>query len=315
MSLLVTASRFWLLALAAGALQACGGKVIALGDGTPGAGAGGSAGGGSVVTHAGMSGTGASGPGSGGASNGGTTPGGAGVLSAGGSAANGPGKGGANGGASMAGAGAQGCAHGEVAANEVLWIGDSWLTLPATGSNVMPPSSVQRQRVVEHAREALLVASDEDYVCSAAAAADMAAVAKQYADRQRIQPVKVLLMDGGTWDPIAAQLFGTSIDDAVATSIADFKQLLLDVAADGSVEHIVYFMVPPLGGIPRVDEMEPMFEDACKKSIVPCHFLDLGVVWTGHEDEYSAGIQASSAGAVALGDAIWKIMVDECIAQ
>jgi hypothetical protein len=292
MSLLVTAARFWWLALAAGALQGCGGKVIALGDGALVAGAGGSAGGGGMGS-------------------GGISTGGAGASAVGGSAAVGPNDAGAG------GAGPE-CITGQVAANEVLWIGDSWVTLPMTGSSVTPPSSVQRQRVLERAREALLVGSDEDYDCSAAAASDMAAVAKQYADRQAIQPVKVLLMDGGTWDPIAAQIAGGSVDDvdaAVAHSIATFEQFLLDVAADGSVEHIVYYMVPPLPTIPRVDDMRPFFQEACKQSVVPCHFLDLGEVWLGHEDEYSNGIQASSAGAVAIGDEIWKIMVDQCIAQ
>jgi hypothetical protein len=49
---------------------------------------------------------------------------------------------------------------------------------------------------------------------------------------------------------------------------------------------------------------------------VPCYFIDLQVLWVGHP-EYTApdGIQASDAGARAIADAIWDVMVEHCIAQ
>ena len=275
MSLLVTATRFRGLALGVALLTSCGGKVIALGDGSAPAGAGGWGGVGPVVT--------------------------AGTA---GSTATGPGEAGAGGAAPEA------CPSSGITANEVLWIGDSWVTIPA--ATAMPSTSVQRARVRDRAREAHAIGIDEDYACSAAAAANMAAVAKQYADRQAVSPVRVIIMDGGTWDPIAAQLAGTSIDEAVATSVDDFEQFLRDVASDGTVEDIVYFMVPSVDAIPRVDELRPQFEEACRLSEVRCHFLNLGDFW---QDDYSNGIQASAAGANVIGDQIWDIMVKNCIAQ
>ena len=73
-------------------------------------------------------------------------------------------------------------------------------------------------------------------------------------------------------------------------------------------------MVPPLDAIPRVDELRPQYEDACRLSSVPCHFLNLGDFWAGHDD-YSNGIQSSATGANVIGDQIWDIMVKDCIAQ
>jgi hypothetical protein len=54
--------------------------------------------------------------------------------------------------------------------------------------------------------------------------------------------------------------------------------------------------------------------DSCEQSAVPCHFLDLEPLWQGHP-EYTAGIQASEAGAIVIADEIWAIMEGNCIAQ
>jgi hypothetical protein len=55
-------------------------------------------------------------------------------------------------------------------------------------------------------------------------------------------------------------------------------------------------------------------KQACEASAVPCYFLDLQPFFTGHP-EYVDGIQATDAGAVVQGDAIWNVMQQNCIAQ
>lgn len=199
------------------------------------------------------------------------------------------------------------CSRGQVLASEVLWIGDSWINNPGT----------QTSRVRDLARQAGTIGPDDDYVELAAAASDMAAIAKQYSTREAgTIKVKVLLMDGGTWDAIAAQMSNGSVDAAIDTSVSTFQGFLAKVASDGTVEHIVYFLVPELPSIPGVATLRPRLQQACAASAVPCHFIDLQPLWLGHP-EYTApdGIQSSQAGAVVIANSIWATMQDHCIAQ
>jgi hypothetical protein len=193
------------------------------------------------------------------------------------------------------------CSPKPVLASEVLWIGDTWILIPG----------LQHTRVHDLAR----LGPNEDYVIMAAPAVDMAHVAQQYRTRESgPTKVKVVLMDGGTWDTIAAQAKGDPIGPAIDTAISNFQGFLSEVARDGTVEHIVYFLMPELPGIPGVAMMRPRLQQACAGSTVPCHFLDLQPLWLGHP-EYSDGIQSSEAGARVIADAIWKIMQNNCIAQ
>lgn len=222
---------------------------------------------------------------------------------------------GADGGVPSAGGSASGdggsgdgtCLPGRALASEVLWIGDSWIQIPGT----------QHTRVRDLARASGAIGASEDYANEAAPATDMAAIAQQYRARQSgAVKVKVLLMDGGTWDPIAAQAKGEPIGPAMNGAISTFEAFLSEVALDGTVEHIVYFLVPELPSIPGVATMRPNLQAVCGASAVPCHFLDLQPLWLGHP-EYAAsdGIQASEAGARVIADEIWGIMQDNCIAQ
>lgn len=175
----------------------------------------------------------------------------------------------------------------------------------------------QHTRVRDLARAAGAIGPNEDYANAAAAAADMAAITQQYRTQQSgATKVKVVLMDGGTWDPIAAQAKGEPIAPAIDGSIATFQDLLAEIASDGTVQHIVYFLVPELATVPGVATMRPRLQQACAASAVPCHFLDLQPLWLGHP-EYTAtnGIQSSEAGARVIADSIWAIMQDNCIAQ
>jgi hypothetical protein len=200
-----------------------------------------------------------------------------------------------------------GCVRGQVSANEVLWIGDSWILMPGS----------QRTRVRELARNADAIGDGEDYVNAAAPGTTMAAIAGQYTTRQMgATKVKVLLMDGGTWDTIVANMTGGSVASAAMAAAADFAQLLTQVASDGTVEHIIYFLVPELAGIPGVAILRPLVQQSCAGSSVACHFLDLQPLWAGHPEYTAPGDTfASEAGAMVLGDAIWGLMQEHCIAQ
>src|SRR5579871_2181700 len=197
-----------------------------------------------------------------------------------------------------------GCAHSQVAADQVLWIGDSWVLVPGN----------QYTGVRDLARAAGAIGPNDDYTIGAAAAAMMADVAAQYtAQEAGATKVKVLIMDGGTWDTIQSNGSAASIDSVAAT----FTQLLATVAGDGTVTDVVYFLVPALSGVPGVAELRPLLTQACTESVVPCHFLDLSSLWSGHPEYDTGGTipVPTSAGGTVIADALWGLMQASCIAQ
>jgi hypothetical protein len=195
------------------------------------------------------------------------------------------------------------CPMGQVSANEVVWIGDSWITVPGN----------QHTRVRDLARAAGAIGPTDDYVDLATPGAFMSAIAGQYTTQESgAVKVKVLIMDGGGFDLILGN--GSA---ATVTSVVDaFTQHLKNVANDGTVEQIIYFLVPQLPSTPGVAAVQPQMQAACAQSTVPCYFLDLNPIWQGHP-EYTAsnGVLASDAGGEAIGDAIWSIMQKNCVAQ
>ena len=199
------------------------------------------------------------------------------------------------------------CAHAQVNANEVLWIGDSWILIPGG----------QTTRVRDLARAAGAIGPNDSYVIGAAPATTMPTIAGQYDTQEAgATKVKVLIMDGGTWETIQASNAGTSISAAASGAGSAFSQHLAKVASDGTVEHVVYFIPPELSTIPGVAELRPLVKQACEQSTVLCHFLDLNPLWTGHPEYTGAGaFLPTDAGAVVLADAIWALMQQNCIAQ
>jgi hypothetical protein len=195
------------------------------------------------------------------------------------------------------------CPHAQIKANEVTWIGDTWVTVPGT----------QYTRVRNYAREIGAIDPDGDYIIAAAAGASMAATAEQYQNQESSPTkVKVLIIAGGTWDTIRWGATDAVISDVVAT----FRQLLIQVAMDGTVQHIVYYLCPELPGIPGVSTLRPLLKQECADSAVPCNFLDLQPLWAGHpEYTSSTGFQASEDGAKVIADEIWDVMQKNCIAQ
>jgi hypothetical protein len=209
------------------------------------------------------------------------------------------------GGSGEAGAGGEAgasCEGGVTSPNEVLWIGDSWLTVPMNQG--------ARERVHDLARGAGVLGADDAYESQVEDGAKMPAVAAQYETQQATGPadVKVLLMDGGTYETLLGMGSQVSIDGA----IADFEDFLAKVASDGTVEHIVYVLMPDL--IPGVMAMRADMMTLCENSPVPCHFINLQDYW-GNPNEYTSLALPTASGAIVIGDAIWAAMQQHCIAQ
>jgi hypothetical protein len=208
--------------------------------------------------------------------------------------------------------GAGACLHAQLPANQVLWIGDSWQLVPA--------GAEAHADVLALARAAGAVGPADDYTIAAAPAAPMvspttkvspAPVPTQYATQEATATkVKVLIMDGGTWDTITDDTPATvnSVDES-------FRTLLSTVAADGTVTDVIYFLMP--NDIPGVTELRPLLEQDCTASTVPCHFLDLQQLWTNPTNYNTSTTPPvpTAEGAMVIASAIWDIMQASCIGQ
>lgn len=197
------------------------------------------------------------------------------------------------------------CVGGEVRADEVVWIGDTWVTIPGT----------QHERVRDLARVQGTIGPDDDFVILAGPNEGMADVAEQYASQQAsATKPKLVIMDGGTWDTLSS----TGSQQSVANVVQLFEDLLVEMAADGTVQHIIYYLVPALPNIYGVDALREPLSKLCADSPVPCEFVDLQAFWVDPEEFTlggEQGIQASSAGAEIIADEIWRVMQSRCLLQ
>jgi len=157
----------------------------------------------------------------------------------------------------------------------------------------------------------------EDYVDKAVSGSPIATIIKQYTDYQGgATKVKVLLMDGGGIDVMQQGKSMASVNGVVDAVKAHFAK----VKADGTVQQIIYYTYPQLPASGPGQDVGPMLqpglEAACEASPVPCHYLYLEPLFAGHPEYIgSDSLHPSDAGAKIIGNAIWKIMQDNCIAQ
>jgi lysophospholipase L1-like esterase len=225
---------------------------------------------------------------------------------AGGSAASGTG--GGDGGTS-------GCVQGQVSANEVLVVGDSFLAL---GHQITA-------YLEDMERSAGALSAGERYRDNSSLTANALAlggngIADQYRAGLAEAGVELVIMNGG-----GADILGSPCDPTDAScptlmnAAAALAQLFSEMAEDG-VQHVIYAFYPdPVdGGVRgRVDAFRPLAESACANSPVPCAWLDLRPVFAGHYGEYIQpdGLNPTAAGSQASAAAIAALMREQCIAQ
>jgi len=207
------------------------------------------------------------------------------------------------------------CARGEVEANDVLVLGDSFL---ATNHQVTA-------YLEELARQAGVLKSGDRYRDSSRIVANSLVVTgngvlDQYTEAASDAPVKVALMNGGGADILIGSCDEIGPDCPVIKDAAAEFVTILEAMADDGVLQIVFLGYPdPVPEAPRakMDALRPLLESACAESEVPCHWLDLRPVFEGHYDEYieGDGLNPTAAGAEATAHALWELMERECIAQ
>jgi len=190
-----------------------------------------------------------------------------------------------------------------IPANQVVWIGDSWIQIPGD----------QHNTVRDLARTAGDIGPNEDFVDLAVSGSPIATIVSQYTTREAGSvKVKLLLMDGGGIDTIQGGGSSASVNHVVTT----FTNFLNQVKSDGTVQGIVYFLYPPLNTIAGVNALRPPMMQACASSPVPCFFLDLGPLFAGHPEYIGPdGIHPNSTGAVVIGNNLWNIIQSNNLLQ
>lgn len=217
-----------------------------------------------------------------------------------------------DGGASEAGA----CAHGNVSANQVLVIGDSFFAA----------THQMTAYLEELARGAGALSTGERYRDNSRLNANTLAnggIADQYAAAIADADVKAVIMSGGGADLLVGSCDTVDANcPAIAGAAAAARELLDKMAGDGVADAVYVFYPDPVKDPTpnlraKVDALRPLIENACTSSAVRCHFLDLRPTFAAHYDAYvqADGINPTQAGSQATAQAVWALMQSECIAQ
>jgi hypothetical protein len=206
--------------------------------------------------------------------------------------------------------------RGDVAANQVLLIGDSFFA-----------ADHQIAAYLEgFARSAGALPSGARYRDNSRLTANTLAaggIADEYAAAIAEAGVKVVIMSGGGADVLVGPCDTVDAScPAIASAAAAARDLLTRMAADGVLDAVYVFYPDPVKDTTpnlraKVDALRPLIESACTNSAVRCHFLDLRPTFAGHYPEYiqADGMNPTPAGSQATAQEIWALMQSACIAQ
>jgi hypothetical protein len=210
---------------------------------------------------------------------------------------------------------ASACAKGEVAANELLIIGDSFF-----GRTHQVTAYLEA-----FARESGALALGERYrdnsrLLNNALAYQGEGIADQYASAVEESAVEVVIMNGGGADALLGECDTTEPICPALADAANAAERLLSEMSDDAVSDVVYVFYPnpPDEALrERVGALRPLVQAACEGSSVNCHWLDLRPIFEGNYDEYlpMGGLYPTDEGAEATARGIWSLMQRECIAQ
>lgn len=207
------------------------------------------------------------------------------------------------------------CEKGLVLPNEVLVLGDSFLATSHQITAFLEAAARDAQALSVGDRY-----RDSSRIVANALALSGNGIADQYESAAADTSVKVAIMNGGGADILLGSCDPVDADcPVVVAAAAAFSDLLETMAEDG-VRDVLFVGYPdpvPEAARAKMDALRPLLESGCAASPVPCHWIDLRPVFSGHYDEYilSDGLNPSEAGSKAAATAIWAVMQDECIAQ
>ncbi len=201
------------------------------------------------------------------------------------------------------------CTVGTTSGNEVVFIGESFIAASSIPEEVM-----------KLARENGSLPQGESYIDASVSGTRLGdgAIPRQYTQTGNSNPIRFVLMNGGGNDCLQAGDPNSPIPAAEA--------LYEEMAADG-VEKVVYFFYPDAAGAfggPNsqlqtcLNEYRPKIKALCESLTAPkCYWLDLAETeWKGNESEFTTdGIHPNDRGSRVTAEAIWEVMVDNCVAR
>jgi hypothetical protein len=209
----------------------------------------------------------------------------------------------------------QSCQPSNVAAQDVLVLGDVLIEL-----------SIYVDELEQRMADAGSLSSGAHYRNNAQAVSSLLATGPlsfdaQYTTARADGVPRVIIMDGGATDVLNGNCAGMLTPDcpAAAAAIRGAEQLFARFADDG-VEQLVYFFYADVLDNPSlkdgVDLMRPLLQNACGRSPLPCHWLDLRPVFDGHPEFLGGdGLVFTDAGATAAAAATFELLQDRCVAN
>jgi hypothetical protein len=207
------------------------------------------------------------------------------------------------------------CTPPKLGSSDVLILGDVLIEL-----------SIFAQQLEQAAVMTGNLSPGQHYRNEAAALSSLLATGPQSIDAEYTSaladgPARVIIMDGGATDVLKGQCAGMLTPDcpAARAAVNGAEQLFARFARDG-VEHLIYFFYGDPVGNPTLkdglDLMRPLLRNACGRSAVPCHWLDLRPIFTRHPDYVGAeGLVFTDAGASAAAAATFAFMQEQCVAN
>jgi hypothetical protein len=209
----------------------------------------------------------------------------------------------------------QSCTPSNVAASDVLILGDVLIELSSYVDEL-------EQRMTA----AGSLADGAHYRVNAQAASSLLATGAlsfdaQYTSARADGVPRVIIMDGGATDVLNGDCAGMLTPDcpAARAAVRGAEQLYERFATDG-VEQLVHFFYGDPVDNPSlkdgIDLLRPLLRNACGRSPVPCHWLDLRPAFAEHPEYVGAdGFVFSDAGAAAAAQSTFELLQARCIAN
>jgi hypothetical protein len=207
------------------------------------------------------------------------------------------------------------CETAALGAGDVLVLGDAVVELSTFATHLESSAAMSGAlRTGEHFRNH--ASSTLSFL-----AQNQFSLSMQYDAARTEGAARVVIMNGGATDVLSVPCGDSPAPDcpAVVAAVAGAEALFRRMAADG-VQHLVYFFYPDTTANPGlragIDALRPLLENACGRSPVACHWLDLRPTFAGHADYLvgADGIVFGDAGALAGARAVWSLMQEKCVA-
>jgi len=210
--------------------------------------------------------------------------------------------------------GADACEHGQVAGNQVVVLGDTFIA--ATHEITAEVEQLARDAGALPAGQRY---RDESTMTTNTLALTGHGILSQYQRAVEDAAVEVVIMDGGGSDMLLGRCDGVNADcPVIADAVVAIEDLFAQMATDG-VGNVLYVFYPDAddGELrARMDALRSLASEACESAPLPCLFLDLRPVFADHVEYLSSGgLNPSTAGARATAKVIWDAMQRACIAQ